>query len=189
MEIDIVPFQARLERLCYSYDIRLVGFANIENNNIEIFKKYSRAMVIANPFDDELMNYFEDDIFKFHVKHIKSFLETIALRIFNILTMEGYKALILPSLFLKSDNEYSEFNKVTAKKAGLGNIGKGDFFVSPTFGNKIVICSVLTDAPFEYDGENNLDLCKVCNICEKENHISSIKKCPYGKNKNFINRR
>ena len=189
MEIDIVPFQARLERLCYSYDIRLVGFANIENNDIGILKKYSRALVIANSFDDELMNYFEDDIFKFHVKHIKSFLETIALRIFNILTMEGYKALILPSLFLKSDNKYSEYNRVTAKKAGLGIIGKGGFFVSPVYGNKLVICSVLTDAPFECDEEFSVDLCKVCNICEKESYIDSIKKCPYGKNKNFINRR
>jgi epoxyqueuosine reductase QueG len=74
-------------------------------------------------------------------------------------------------------------NKKIAKLAGIGNIGKNGFFVSPTYGIKIVLSSILTTAPLEFDREYQIDICQNCNICENKDFISSLLYCPYGKDK------
>ena len=65
-------------------------------------------------------------------------------------------------------------------------VGKNGFFISPDYGSKIVICSILTDAPLEYDKKYENDLCKKCTICDNNDIKNSFLKCPYGKEKNFI---
>ncbi len=186
MEIDIVPFQARLERIAFNNHMQIVNFANIEKLGIVQLKPYTRAMVIGQSFGNDLMERFNENIFNYHLKLIKEHISNIAYKIFHILSIEGYKSLILPPLFLLDNDFYSDSNKYIAKLAGVGNIGKNNFFISPTYGVKIVIASILTNAPLEFDPEFKIDLCKKCTICENNDYINSIKKCPYGKDKKFL---
>lgn len=183
MELDIVPFQARLERLAYNNHVQIVQFADIEKENNEILKNYKRAMVIAQGFHENLMNILGNDIFEFHINLVKNHLTSVAYKVFHFLTIEGYNAFILPPMFLKSEDKYSNLNQLTARAAGIGNIGRKGFFVSPTFGVKIVLCSILTDAPLEYDNEYEIDLCKKCVICNENDLNNAVILCPYGKDK------
>ncbi len=185
MQLDIVPFQARLERLAYNNNIQIVNFANIESINESIFNDYSRAMVIAQHFSNHLMEKYNDKLFDFHITLIKKHLLNVAYNIFHLISIEGYNALILPPLFLTENDIYTDANKIMAKLAGIGNIGKNNFFVSPAFGVKVIICSILTNAPFEFDSEYKINLCKNCNICNNNDFITSILKCPYGKDKKY----
>ena len=180
--LDIVPFQAKLERFCYSNDIQSVAFANIENSDFK-FKNFSKAMVLGQSFGNDLMENFDNDIFKFHIKQIERHLSDIAYRIYHFLIIEGYNALILPPFFFRNSNKFSNLNKKTAQLAGMGFIGKNDFFLSPTYGVKMVLCSILTNAPLETDEEYKINLCKECGICDENNFYESFKKCPYGKDK------
>ena len=177
MELDIKPFQARLERLAFNNLIEIVQFAKVEK------EPYKVAMVLAQSFNDHMFLNFTEQKFNYHLNLIKSHLENIAYRIFHILKIEGYKAEILPPLYLSSDNKDSEINKEMAKLAGIGTTGKKGFFVHPNHGVKIVLCSILTDAPLEVDKEFKLDLCKKCLICDENNYEKALKKCPYGKEK------
>ncbi len=179
MELDIKPFQARLERLAFNNHIETVQFAKVEE------KPYKVAMVLAQSFNEHMFNNFNDEKFNYHLNLIKSHLENIAYRIFHILKIEGYKAEILPPLYLNSENKECELNKKFAQLAGIGKSGKKGFFVHPNHGIKIVICSILTDAPLEVDKEFKIDLCKKCSICDENSYEEAIKKCPYGKEKSY----
>jgi epoxyqueuosine reductase QueG len=186
MDIDIVPFQARLEVLAYNNHMQIVNFANIEKIENKEFQQYTRAMVIGQSFSNDLMKRFNQNIFNFHIKLIKEHIANIAYQIFHLLSIEGYNALILPPLFLLDNDIYSDTNKIIAKLAGVGNIGKNNFFVSPTYGVKIILSSILTNAPLEYDSKFKIDLCQKCNICNSNDFIESILKCPYGKDKKYL---
>jgi hypothetical protein len=183
MELDIVPFQARLEKTAYNNHIHVVQFANIENLNNSSLKNFKRAMVIGQSFNNELMEKFNKDVFNFHIDLIKNHLSSVAYKIYNFLSIEGYTSMIIPPMFLKGDNELHDNNKIIAKLAGVGNIGKKGFFVSPTYGVRIILCSILTEAPLEYDNEYKIDLCKQCSICDNNEYNKAIILCPYGKNK------
>ncbi|HBN04647.1 MAG TPA: hypothetical protein DD434_02510, partial [Bacteroidales bacterium] len=57
------------------------------------------------------------------------------------------------------------FEKVIAKKAGLGWIGKNSLLINKTFGSKILIGEIITDFSTDYINEIEKDLCKDCNNC------------------------
>ncbi len=179
MELDIKPFQARLERLAFSNLIQIVQCAKVE------IKPYKTAIVLAQSFNEHMLNEFSEKQFKYHINLIKRHIEEVAYRLFHILIIEGYKAEILPPVFLNEDDDKSNLNKEIAKLAGIGNIGKKGFFVNPNHGVKIIICSILTDAPLEVDKEYKKNLCENCSICDENDFENSFKKCPYGKEKKW----
>ncbi len=183
MEFDIVPFQARLERLAFNNHMQIVQFADITSSEVPEFKNFTRAMVIGQSFGDLLMDKFNEETFKFHLELIKKHVALTAYQIYHLLTIEGYDAMILEPVFLKGENRLSDLNRMCAKLAGVGDSGENGFFVSPTYGVKIVLCSVITNSPLEFDSEYNVNLCKQCNICKENDFLSSVVKCPYGKNK------
>lgn len=59
-----------------------------------------------------------------------------------------------------------------AKAAGLGDVGKGGFFLTPEYGHRQRFAVILTDAEFEADAEQNLTLCEGCEAC--------VAACPLG---------
>ena len=179
MELDIKPFQARLERLAFNNHIEIVQFAKINK------KPYKVAMVLAQSFNEYMFNNFSEEKFNYHLNLIKTHIENVAYRIFHLFKIEGYKAEVLPPLYLTSENKDCEINKEMAKLAGIGNTGKKGFFVHPNHGVKVVLCSILTDAPLEVDKEFKIDLCKKCSICDENDFFEAVKKCPYGKEKTY----
>ncbi len=182
MEIDIVPFQARLERVAFNNHMQIVQCADIESVDKPPAENFIRAIVIGQSFGDKLMERFGSEDFNFHINLIKNHIANTAYQIYHLLTIEGYDALITEPTFLKS-NSSDNLNHTFAKLAGVGHTGKNNFFVSPTYGVKIVICSVLTNAPLEFDPEFNMSLCKKCSVCDNNDYIDSVINCPYGKNK------
>ncbi len=179
MELDIKPFQARLERLAFNNLIEIVQFARINE------EPYNVAMVLAQSFSEHMLNNFPEEKFNYHLNLIKTHVENIAYRIFHLFKIEGYKAEVLPPLYLISENKNCELNKEMAKLAGIGNSGKKGFFVHPNHGVKVIICSILTDAPLEVDKEFKIDLCKKCQICDENEFFDAVKNCPYGKEKTY----
>ncbi|GEM_PF-4063978 len=186
MNIDIVPFQAKLERIAFSNNIDVVAFADLEGLESDYkkgFENYSKAIILGQSFSNNLFSRYKEDIFDFHISKISSHLSESAYKIFHLISIEGYDSLILPPLFLDSKDKYVSLNKRIGELAGIGKVGKKGFFVSPSFGVKIVLTSVLTDAPFETDKRFFTELCNVCNICDTYDFEYSVRNCPYGRDK------
>jgi len=63
---------------------------------------------------------------------------------------------------------YSLFNhKMAATSAGLGWIGKNGLLISPDYGPRLSLATVLTDAPLEADAPMEHSLCGDCKLCQQ----------------------
>jgi epoxyqueuosine reductase len=87
------------------------------------------------------------------------------------LKTRGYRTLAIPP---DSDRKkgsfisklYSLFNhKMAATSAGLGWIGKNGLLISPDFGPRLSLATVLTDAPLDADAPMEHCLCGSCTLC------------------------
>lgn len=66
--------------------------------------------------------------------------------------------------------------KVIAKEAGLGWIGKNSLLINKTFGSKILIGEIITNFSTDYSNELEKDLCKECSTCISSCPNQSIQK-------------
>jgi epoxyqueuosine reductase len=92
-------------------------------------------------------------------------------RTVRFLKARGHKALAIPP---DSDRKketfisklYSLFNhKMAATSAGIGWVGKNGLLISPEFGPRLSLATVLTDAPLRPDKPIETCLCGECMLC------------------------
>jgi len=92
-------------------------------------------------------------------------------RAVRFLKSRGYRTLAIPP---DSDRQkgtfisklYSLFtHKMAATSAGIGWIGKNGLLISPDYGPRLSLVTVLTDAPLEPDWPMERSLCGDCTLC------------------------
>jgi len=95
-------------------------------------------------------------------------LKRIAVR---ILKKEGYKYLSIPA---DSDRIKNTFiaklyplfpHKIAATSAGIGWIGRNGLLIHPTYGPRLSLATVLTDAPLKADNPISKCRCGDCRLC------------------------
>jgi epoxyqueuosine reductase QueG len=93
-------------------------------------------------------------------------LDHAALMMAKKIQQSGYRAYPIPaSSMLNNDNFEAVFShKVAANLAGLGWIGKNCLLITPEFGPRLRLASVLTDAPLD-TGEAVPNRCGICTKC------------------------
>ncbi|MHC1636187.1 MAG: 4Fe-4S binding protein [Candidatus Methanospirareceae archaeon] len=116
--------------------------------------------------------------------------DELALKTAKFLMDRGYRAIVIPpatpTAYARLQGEVS--HKHIAQKAGLGCIGKTSLFLTKEFGPRLVLTSVITDAPLVPDEEFEEDLCSICgdsckimDICPVKNTIKGEKEKGYYK--------
>ncbi len=105
-------------------------------------------------------------------------LDDMAYRMTGFLTGNGYRAMYFPrdgysgmDALLK-DPTAAFSHVLAAYYAGLGTIGDSHNLITPEYGPRVRMVSVVTDAVFEPDDMIDGDLCIHCRRC--------LKKCPAG---------
>ncbi len=100
-----------------------------------------------------------------------SLLVKLQKRAVRLLKSRGYRTLAIPP---DSDRKkgtfisklYSLFNhKMAATSAGLGWIGKNGLLISPEYGPRLSLATVLTNAPLAPDEPLEYSLCGDCTLC------------------------
>src|SRR5512143_597213 len=100
-----------------------------------------------------------------------SILMKLQKRAVRFLKSRGYRSLALPPASHRKNGTlvsklYSLFNhKMAATSAGLGWIGRNGLLISPDYGPRLSLVTVLTDAPFETDEPVEHSLCGDCSLC------------------------
>lgn len=108
------------------------------------------------------------------------FLDQLAYKMASFLEDNGAKALPVPAddpyTFWDAENRYGAgeiSHKHAAAAAGLGVIGKNTLLVTPKFGNRVALVSILTDMNLEADDILQEELClPSCRRC--------VEACPAG---------
>lgn len=103
-------------------------------------------------------------------------LDQIALLTANILHKDGFDSLPIPaSQRWDKDNAYPSIShKAVGNMAGLGWQGKSLLLVNPTYGPRIRLVSILTNAPLVVDGPIK-NRCGDCTLCHDACPAEAIK--------------
>ncbi len=140
-----------------SHGATVVGFAGLQGHMSGEIAHLETAVSIAV---DRRLN--EDTL---------TILMKLQKRAVLFLKSRGYRTLAIPP---DSDRKkgtfisklYSLFNhKMAATSAGIGWIGKNGLLISPDFGPRLSLATVLTDAPIVCDQPMVSSLCGDCTLC------------------------
>ncbi len=113
-------------------------------------------------------------------------------RAVRFLKSRGYRTLAIPP---DSDRKkgtfisklYSLFNhKMAATSAGLGWIGKNGLLISPDYGPRLSLATVLTDAPLAPDAPMEFSLCGDCMLCRKHCPSGAITGAEWSRSSPFV---
>lgn len=109
-------------------------------------------------------------------------LDLIANETANYLEQQGKAAIPIPS-----DDPYFDWNpdkvhgrgdlshKHAAQAAGIGKLGKNSLLITPEFGNRVQLVSIVTNADLEPDPEIKSELCPAeCTLCLEACPVSAI---------------
>lgn len=161
----------------------LVGFARLEGRNLPATKGFPFAISFACAISRRVVNTLSaGPTLAYYEEYIKKnfLLDTIASEVAGLLQKGGYRAEVIRATVTDDGREsgYIEaFNsmlphKTIATLSGLGWIGKSGLLITPEFGPRVRLGSVLTDMPLETGTPVLAGRCGTC--------ISCIASCPAG---------
>lgn len=162
-------FEQEIKNLLKREGATEVGFCALESAPypyaVSILLKLSDA-VLGEIEDKPTMPYFQ------HYRAVNALLDRIALFATAFIEEKGFKA--FPVAASQSTGEYRGYfpHKTAAVLSGLGYLGRSCLLITPDFGSKIRLATVLTDMPLKRDRELVPFSCGDCLEC--------VKACPSG---------
>ena len=145
-------FEAEIEKLLTEKGASLVGFSALGESFCDMYPQYGYAVTIVRKLADAVvetingrptMSYFQ------HYRITNTKLDLLALDAMDFIESMGYHA--LPIAASQSTNDKKEEyrgifpHKTGAVLSGLGFIGKNGLLITPQFGSKVRLATVLTD--------------------------------------------
>jgi epoxyqueuosine reductase len=149
-------YNADMQYLERYIDIRENPSLLLENSKSLISFIVSYNIELPDNKDDNMLKFASYSLFNDYHKAIKQALYELIHCIQDI--YPNFKAIA----FVDSA---PILEKVIAKEAGLGWIGKNSLLINKTFGSKILIGEIITNFSTDYNKDIEIDLCKECNIC------------------------
>lgn len=163
----------------------LVGIADL--NRVQglptlpdgLFDNYTHAIVIAVAVSREVFDTITDGpnpLYLHHYLATNALLDSIALQLQNEIIRQGFRALAIPaSQTLDKVNWMGHLShKALGKAAGLGWQGKSLLLVTPQYGPRVRLATVLTNAPLEAD-PLLANRCGSCQRCQEACPAGAIK--------------
>jgi epoxyqueuosine reductase len=141
-----------------------------------------RAIAMAFHLSDRVMEDVVDGptkLYFFHYQRVNVLLDELALKITNFIQDRGWQALPIPaSQIVDWEKQRAHVShKHVAKQAGLGWIGRNNLLVTPQFGSRVRLITVLTNMPLGADEPLPWG-CEGCRACLSSCPSQSIKEKP-----------
>ncbi|MBN2259556.1 MAG: epoxyqueuosine reductase [Clostridiales bacterium] len=155
-----------------------IGFSDVEAYVPTQYNDLTTAISFAVRMSDSIMDSVNEAPTHeyFHLyRSVNRLIDDIALRIVIELQRKGYRAIPIAasqSINLPQNMPYSALfsHRLAATRSGIGWIGKNASVITPEFGPRIRLGTVLTNLIVEYDEAYTESKCGNCNIC--------VEKCP-----------
>jgi epoxyqueuosine reductase len=187
-----MDLKARIKEVCALPDgVDLVGFAPIErfadlpedNRPTTFLPTAQSVIVIGSQLFQVLtkqLTAFKKvgevsfrDFYDAHNETVIHDLKQTGYRIARFLTNQGYGSINIGMDLTDYRTITGAFSfKYAAVQAGMGVIGKNGLLITPSYGPRVKLSAVLTEAELEGDPLVEEDICGDCSIC--------IKVCPSG---------
>jgi epoxyqueuosine reductase QueG len=171
----------RIETTARSLGADRVGFASYESMDgapekrhprdifppgkslVVLVKRYLEATIDTSPSFYSALQYTQ----------LNSYLERIAFDLSSFIEDEGYLAIPIPATqYGMRVTSYRDFVGVMSQRhaavaAGLGIFGRNNLLITPDFGPRVRILTILTDAELVYSAKLENNICNNCGICVK----------------------
>ncbi|MDP4126616.1 MAG: 4Fe-4S dicluster domain-containing protein [Bacillota bacterium] len=140
---------------------------------------YTHAVVIAVAISPDIFEQITNEptpLYLHHYQTVNNLLDNINLSLQRELIHEGFRALFIPaSQIVDKVNWMGHIShKAMAKAAGLGWQGKSLLLVTPEYGPRVRLATLLTNAPLEPDPMVS-NRCGTCKKCQDACPASAIK--------------
>jgi len=164
----------------------VADIAGLPERHCSLSKKTLEGLAKAVSLAFHLSDRVLDDIvggptklYFFHYQRVNVFLDELGLKITNFIQSRGWEALPIPaSQLVDWEKQLAHVShKHVAQKAGLGWIGRNNLLVSPQFGSRQRLVTVLTNMPLKADEPLPWG-CGECRACLSSCPSKSIKEKP-----------
>jgi epoxyqueuosine reductase QueG len=175
-----------LKNFCKSSGADLVGIADLEplKHGLptvpeSILARFKYAVSVAIRLDTEIINSITDHPtpeYAGHYRNINASLDALTSGLVQWILQQGYHAQAIPASRIVDETNLlgNVSHKAVARMAGIGWQGKSLLIISPEFGPKIRLATVLTDMDIEPDTPVK-NRCGECSECAKACPASAIK--------------
>jgi len=161
-----------LDSLIKSLGASKTGFAYVEDVVPADKKSLKSAVTVMVRLSDSIIDEISDKpthTYFHHYRSVNFLIDQITLRCVLLLQEWGYKAFAVPAsqtVKTKQDNYTAVFqHKTAATRAGLGWIGKNGLLVTPEYGPRVRMGTVLTDMELPYGQPITESKCGQCRLC------------------------
>lgn len=156
-----------------------VGFADVSNLGLPITRAYSFGICFAIRYDDAVVNKLpNDELWQQMSSSLTEKAGHIYQAVQRLLESWGYHHRRIPSTTrvdeLPDPGEELP-QKTLATLSGLGWIGRSTLLVTPTFGPRVRLGTLLTDMPLETDTPVIQSQCEDCRACLDACPVDAIK--------------
>ncbi len=175
-----------IKSFCKSNGADLVGIADLalfKNGWIvlpqNLLEPYTRAISIAMHVNNDIINAISDGPTPEYAQHYRSVnasLDKIASQLVQYIVDKGFNAKAIPASHIVDENNLlgNISHKAVARMAGIGWQGKSLLIISPEFGPRIRLATVLSNIPLTAD-QPLKNRCGRCMECAKACPASAIK--------------
>jgi epoxyqueuosine reductase QueG len=166
-------FEQELKNILKRNGATLVGFSDLGEKASPEFPHLRYAVTIVRRLSDtvvETINGKPTIMYFHHYRTTNTKLDLLALDAVDFIESQGYSALpIAASQSTNTDKDAYRgvfSHKTAAVLSGLGFIGKNALFITPEYGSKIRLATVLTDMPLSPEFPVMTGGCGSCEICK-----------------------
>lgn len=170
-----MDYTGKIKKTIVEYGADLVGIADVEplrdikTHPKSLLAPFTRAVSIAVTIPVSIFEMISDQptlIYTSVYQTANRILDEIAFKTSKEFQKQGYFSLPVPaSQIVDRKNWYAAIShKAVARMAGLGWQGKNLLLITPKYGARIRLVTVLTNAPLEIDGpiKNRCGKCMLC---------------------------
>ena len=166
-------FEQDLKTVLTANGATLVGFSDLGEKAPAEFPHLRHAVTIVRRLSDTVVETIDGKptiMYFHHYRTTNTKLDLLALDAVDFIEAQGYSA--LPIAASQSTNTEKDAyrgvfsHKTAAVLSGLGFIGKNALFITPEYGSKIRLATVLTDMPLSPEFPVMTRGCGSCEICK-----------------------
>lgn len=170
--------QEKISKLLESLGVSKHGYGDLKGLVPNQYKELTTGVSIAIRLSDVVMNEISDEApthtYFHHYRSVNAFIDHVTLRVVMLLQSLGYHAVAIPASqsINQPGYDYSGVfqHRTAATHAGIGWIGKNACLITPEFGPRVRLGTILTNMKVSYDKPFLKSECGSCNIC--------VTKCP-----------
>lgn len=165
-------------------DAQLMDAAPEGHRATDILSDARAVIVMATPQAKAVLSDAHPTSYMRSIFSCEAKLEVLTHNLANLLDENGFSAIPVPvrmSLMMDYKNLMGDIShKHAAVLAGLGQMGKSSLLITPKYGNRVYVSSVITNAPVEPDMPFKEDLCNDCVKCIEACPVGAISKSNVG---------